>query len=203
MTKREIKKKGYQEIIKNGRTHQSVYEELKTTRPAFNKTIAEHLGETPSVAVRSKWQIWLTIYIALTGVTVLIRVLGVFVLLEQKVAPLVILIAVLLSLVLPGLGIYGALKYKLELLKTTSIIILLFTFRGIGKMEMDITGIIVLSLVGTIVFLGLFLPYKMKTSFKTTIVKKEVDGKMLTDYDIQFEDGQAYNNDDLLDSDLV
>jgi hypothetical protein len=200
--KKEIRKKGYAEIIKNGRTHQEVYDEIKTTRPAFNKTIAQHLGDIPSMAVRSKWQIWLNVYIALTGVMVLLRILGVFVLLEQKVAPMIILVAILLSLVLPAVGIFGALKYKLELLKSTSFIYVIFTVRSLSQVEMDVSSIIVLSLVASIVLLGLLIPYKMKTLFKTTIVKKEIDGKVLTDYDIQFEDSFVHTNDDLLDSEL-
>jgi hypothetical protein len=202
MTKKEIKKKGYTEIITNNRPHQEVYEELKTTRPAFNKTIAAELGDIPSAGVRAKWQIWLYIYIGLLAIMALLRVLTLLTLINANVKPIVLLIASLLALVMPAIGIYGAFKYKMELLKSTSFIIAIFAIRELGKITLDAGTSIGLGLIAAVVILGLVIPYKMKTPFKTSIVKNEIGGKTVTDYDIQFEDDYSITNDELLDSDL-
>ena len=202
MNKKEVKKKGYIEVIKNRRSHQEVYEEFKTTRPALNKTIATQLGEIPSAAIRAKWQIWLYIYIGLISLLALLRLLGVFALIGTGMKPALLLIIGLLTLILPALGIFGAIKYKMELLRSTSIIIVIFTIRSLNKVTYDSSAIIALSLLAIVVLLGFLLPYKMKTPFKTTIVKKEIDGKMITDFDIQFQDDFVMVNDDILDNDL-
>ncbi len=56
MTKKEVKKKAYKEIIKGGRGHQEVYDELATTKASFNKEIATQLSEIPSKSIRAKYQ---------------------------------------------------------------------------------------------------------------------------------------------------
>ena len=201
MTKKEVKKKAYKEIIKGGRGHQEVYDELATTKASFNKEIATQLSEIPSKSIRAKYQTLLYVYIGLLALFALIRLLGISALTYGQVNPILLAVFLLLSLVLPGFGIYGAQTLKLNLLKSTSFILIIFTIRGLtqtGIIIEDLTWLIPLAFV---VALGFYLPSKMKTSYTATLVKDKESGK--SQYNIIFKDDLSIDNDELLDNNLI
>ncbi|MDA7803278.1 hypothetical protein N8987_01710 [Crocinitomix sp.] len=140
--------------------------------------------------------------IFLIGTFAILRIIGLGALLSNNTKPIVLLIFVLISLVVPILGIYAALKSKMDLLKSTSIVLLIFSLRGLSDLNFDTPTIIVLAILISIIFLGLFLPYKMKTPYHSTLIKTEVDGKVTSDYEINFESGDLMRDEELLDTDL-
>ncbi len=131
----------------------------------------------------------------------LIRLLGISALTYGQVNPILLAVFLLLSLVLPGFGIYGAQTLKLNLLKSTSFILIIFTIRGLtqtGIIIEDLTWLIPLAFV---VALGFYLPSKMKTSYTATLVKDKESGK--SQYNIIFKDDLSIDNDELLDNNLI
>lgn len=200
MTKKEIKKEGYKRIVKEGQSHQTVFEDLKTSKPAFNLTIAEELSKIPSKGIIEKYKNLRIVYISLLGLFILLRVVFIVFIMQMLSAnPGLMLIALLVGVFVPIMGIFGIMTHRLELLKTVSILLILGIFRSLQHMSFEPEEFIWLIPVAGIIVLGFVIPAKLKTSFTSKTVHSEINGKKVVDYDIRFETTELEIGDEILD----
>jgi len=80
MKKKEIKKIGYKRIIKQNESHQKVYDDLKNPISANNLTNAKELSQILSKTIIEKFNPLRIIYLVLIVLSLLLRLLGIYVL---------------------------------------------------------------------------------------------------------------------------
>jgi NADH:ubiquinone oxidoreductase subunit K len=113
-----------------------------------------------------------------------------------------ILIAVFAALVVPGIGIYGALTAKVELYLSTGILLLLTLLRTVANKNfshepLDYIFFIPVLAAAAIAF---YLPYKLKIPYKKAVEQKYVGTELKSMAVYQFEESRLTSNLDLLDN---
>lgn len=204
MTKREIKKAAYQAIVKENKTHQEVFDELRTKGSIELDTLAEEIAKIPSPAKHNSQQTLRYIFVGVLSVVIILRILSVISLASMNINPNILILAVVLGLVVPALGIYGALASKVEFYRTTGILLVLSVFRSFtnGQVSADPIDYIVLVPFVAAIALAFYIPTKLKTSYSKKVSKQEVNGKMKPRLDFVFDSSTVDNQNELLDADL-
>lgn len=202
LSKREIRKEGFKSIIKQKQEHQSVYDRLKSNEKSENSTLAKELSKIPSLKIINSNKNLLYIFVGLMGIILLIRVAALIYLLGSRLDPSIVMLFVIGGIFAPVLGIYGALTYRLHLMQTVAFVFIIMIFRTIqdGLVTSDDFYVYIPFLVA--IFLGIWIPFKMKTPFSLSTFSARQDDQEITYEDFKFEKGDSYNNDELLDDDL-
>lgn len=201
MTKRQITKEAYRRIVKENESHQTVYDDLKTQTKVGWDEVAKIVGNTPSQYKREQNKGLVYTYVALMGVIIILRSLGIFVLVGNGNAPMLLLF-VALGLVVPAIGIYGAMTYRIPIYYSTAGLLAIGLFRSISKesgfMDNPINLIVLIPFVAVIV-LSLVLPYRLKTDHKMKVVEVDVDGVKKKTQKVVFETEDTFSTSDVLD----
>ncbi|MBI3240221.1 MAG: hypothetical protein HYZ43_15470 [Flavobacteriia bacterium] len=204
MTNRELRKEAHNRIIKDGNTHQEAFDAMQYDNSISKEELAENLAKIPSKAVIERIKVWKIVYIALMGVIILLRILGIVVLGSvNQIETSLLVILVLAGIVMPAFGIVSTVQNKIDGLKFYSIFFVLGVLRSYKSFQgMDVLTIAVLVPYAAAVILGFWLPYIAKTPYKR-VVKDVVqpDGSIRKTAHIVFEDDQiASGENDLLDA---
>ncbi len=204
MRKSKIRRLAYKYLVKEEHTHQETFDELKKNVGIDLDLLAEEVAKIPSVYKHEKMKSYRLFFILCLSLVGIFRLLGLYSLIAiGGFNLLVLLMALLLSLLVPVIGIIGAVKRKSELYLTVSVLMALGIFRSLSKGELnfDVSSLIVLlPTVGGIV-LAFVLMEKLKTNFTKTLKEKEVNGEIKKYWDYKFDE-ESYTNKDLLDTDF-
>ncbi|WP_430406130.1 hypothetical protein [Fluviicola sp.] len=203
LSKRELKKVAYQMILKEGKSHQETFENLRQTKSIPSDDLAELVAKIPSRQKLNERKVLNYIFIGLLVSVILLRslsLLGLGTMMGMDMRFL--LVALFAALVVPGIGIYGAVAGKTELYFSTGILLLLTVIRTIGNKNftnqpLDYVFFIPVVLAAAIAF---YLPGKLKTTYKKTVEKNEVDGELKPVAVYRFEESNQFVREDLLDS---
>ena len=205
MTKREIKKAAYQAIVKENKSHQETFDELRKTSSIELETLADEVAKIPNSSKHNSQQTLRFIFIGALAVVILLRVLGVISLASmENINPSILLIAMGLGLVIPALGIYGALTSRVDLYKTTGILLILNVVRSFtnGQISADLIDYIVLIPYIIAASLAFYVPSRLKTNYSKKVVKQEVNGEMKPSLQFNFDSSNLDMNNELLDESL-
>ena len=114
-----------------------------------------------------------------------------------------VLFLIILGVLVPLYGIYGALTAKVESYSTVAIVLGITIFRLLRKEDNfeDPTLLLVYLPFLAGIILGVIIPIRLKSKYTKTVTKKEVDGKMKSIYKVTFEKDHS-QPDDLLDTEL-
>lgn len=205
MNKREVKKAAYKLIVKENRTHQETFDELRKTSKIELEALAEEVAKIPTPSMYKTLQNLQYIYIGALSLVIILRIFGVIALIPMiNINPTILLFAVLIGIFVPILGIYGAITSRVELYRTTGILITLSVFRSFSKGQFSNEPLEYLFLMPVLVSIALafYIPTKLKTAFSKKIVKQEENGNVVTSINYVFESNNPVANDDLLDANM-
>lgn len=202
MTKKEVLKEAKQLIFKEQESHQAAFDNLKNGKSKLhNSELAEYLSKIPSVSKFKSVSNWRYIFITLLIVLIILRLLFFYVLMEEGALP-ALSIALIISLLIPAMGIVAALSHRVNLYRIVGIFIGLGLLRAIPQMigafdPWDLIGIVPAAIVVTLAF---YIPEKMKTPFKKEFVAATVNGTKKGYYKFTFDEVAIAGEVDLLDS---
>lgn len=202
MTKKEVLKEAKQLIFKEQESHQSAFETLKNGKSKLhNSELAEYLSKIPSVTKFNSVSAWRYVFITLLIVLIILRLLFFYVLMEDGTLP-ALSIALLISLIIPAVGIVAALTHRVNLYRIVGVFVGIGLLRTIPQMigafdPWDLVGVVPAAIV---VALAFYIPEKMKTPFKKEFVSVDVAGKKKGYYKFTFDDVKITGEEDLLDS---
>jgi hypothetical protein len=203
MTNRELRKEAHNRIIKEGNTHQEAFDAMQHDKSFSKEEIAEQLSKIPSKAVIERIKVWKTVYIALMGVIILLRIFGIVLLGSvNQIETSLLVILVLAGIVMPAFAIVSTVQNKIDGLKFYSIFFILGVLRSYKSFQgLDVLTIAVLVPYAAAVILGIWLPYIAKTPYKR-VVKDVIqpDGSIRKTAHIVFEEEQINGGNDLLDA---
>ena len=202
MTKRQTKKAIYQAIVKEGKSHQQTFEELRTSSDLDLESLATEIAKVPSAAKNTEFKSLIYTYIALLAVVIVLRSLGVFIMLYDKNINMnFVLLLVAIGIVFPVLGIVGALTSRVDSYRSIAIIMILGVVRSFNKQvidSMDIYTVLVLLPYLAVVILAFIIPTKLQTNFSKKVDKFEFDGQMKSSINYVFDE-KIIQRTDLLD----
>lgn len=203
LSKRELKKVAYQMILKEGKSHQEAFDNLRQTRSIPSDNLAELIAKIPSRQKLDERKVLNYIFIGLLISVIILRglsLLGLGTMMGMDMRFL--LIALFAALVVPGIGIYGALTGRTEIYFSTGILLLLTVLRTIGNKNFTNEPLDYVFFIPVVLAAGLafYLPGKLKTNYKKTVGKKETDGEMKAVAVYKFEESSSFAREDLLDS---
>ncbi|MFM9983650.1 MAG: hypothetical protein ACKVOK_00355 [Flavobacteriales bacterium] len=201
MTKRQIRKEGYQLIVKSGKSHQEAFDTLKDENSSELKGLAEILSSIPSSGKQKEMATLRYVFMGLLFVIILLRLASVLPMFIAGTVntPLIITIVVL-GMFVPALGIYATLSGKTELYNSVGLLLGLSLIRSLGReaLSADVVTVIVIGIIVLTIILAYYIPYKLKTPFTTTFSTENVQGinQYITHY--HFEDTRL-KREDVLD----
>ncbi|MCG8576425.1 MAG: hypothetical protein MI810_16185 [Flavobacteriales bacterium] len=202
MTKKQIKKEAYKKIVKEGLSHQEVYDNLKTSKASFNVMIAAELKKIPSLKVMQEKQNLKIIFLVVVGILLATRILALYGLQQMGLSPAVLLIALALWIVAPGIMIYGLLARKTELIRSGALALtfgLLRNFMNEGIVLDPVVLIFYAPWIASIV-MGFGMGNWLKTPYNKKIYHEMIDGKKTTQVAISFDEAASEMGDsDVLD----
>lgn len=203
MNKRKTKKAAYKLIYKENVPHQEAFDQLREQSDMGPEELAGEISATPSKQLnQSKSALWYT-FIGVLATVMVLRVLGViFISQENDLNATAMLIIILISTVVPIVGIIGAFTARMQSYRIVGILIALSTFRSFtkGELQADAPTIITYSLFIAAIALAFYIPTKLKTPYTKKAVKTETDGKVKTRLEFTFEKGKISGDAELLDT---
>ncbi|MGV3632606.1 MAG: hypothetical protein ACO1O6_15475 [Bacteroidota bacterium] len=205
MTRRQLKKAAYEMIVKENNSHQETFDSLRKDAENGSEELAGDISSVPSRIRQQQNQVLIYIYVALLGLIIIFRSLTLFLLLGfQDLNPGLIFLIIALGLVVPGIGIYGALTRRAEIYRTTGILLLISIIRSFSNGQIDLDPLTLAFLtpgLATIV-LAFYIPTRLKTGFTKKVVQEETDGKIRKRTEITFENSDKILAPDVLDANL-
>lgn len=201
MTKRQLKKAAYTAIVKEGRSHQVTFNSLRTQSDLELETLANEVAAIPSKDKSEKYKTLRYLFVGILVLLLIIRGLGIAAFgMIQEINPPLLLVLILLGIVVPALGIYGVFTSKVDLYKTTGILLILGVVRSFsnGQFSTEIIDLLFLIPVGLAIGLAFFIPTKLKTPFTKKVVIKEVNGVNKKALDFVFDETKLVD-EELLD----
>ena len=205
MTKRQTKKAAYKAIVKNNVSHQEIFDKLSKESELDTESLADEIAKIPSAYKAKKHQIVRFIYIGVLGLIIIMRTLGITALgFSQNFDITVLVIAVLIGLIIPALGIYGALTSRIDDYRTTGIFLLIGIFNSFskGQITSDLSDILVLLPFIAAIALAFFIPTQLKTPYTKKVATQESEGVQKKSIEYIFEIPKNYTDIELLDVDL-
>ena len=183
MSKRKIRRQGGKLILKQGKTHQSAFRELVPESKLSHQEIANELAKIPSQRKVETVKIFNIIFIVCLSLVILLRIIGIIalgVLDNMGTGPLLLII--LVTLIVPAVGIYGAINYKAEIYKSVGILLLIGIFRSVTNGDFAYVAKDTYTLIGYIPYfvaiaLAFYIPTRLKTAFSIKVVTKEDGSK--------------------------
>jgi len=203
MTKRQITKEAYRRIVKENEPHQKVYDDLKSQTDVDWENVAKIVSNMPSLSKREQNKGLIYTYIALLGVVIILRSLGIIALLglSNFNGPM-LLILLALGLVVPGVAIYGALVNKVPVYYSTAGLLAFGMFRSFTKesgfLDNPINMVVLIPFVVVIV-LAIVIPYRLKAKHELKVVEIEVDGVKKKRRKVIFETEDDFSTSEILD----
>lgn len=201
MTKRQIRKEGYQLIVKSGKSHQETFDTLKDKNYSEQKGLAEILSSIPSSGKQKEMAALRYVFMGLLFVIMLLRLVAV---LPMFIAgslntPLIITIIVF-GMFVPVLGIYASIAAKSELYHSTGLLLGFSLIRSLGReaLSADVVTFIVIGIVVLTIVLAYYIPFKLKTPYTTTFSTENIDGTNQNITRYHFEATRA-KREDVLD----
>lgn len=205
MTRRQLKKAAYEMIVKENHSHQETFDSLCKDAENGPEEFADDISAIPSLEKQKQNQVLIYIYVALLGLIIIFRALSLFLLLGfQELNPGFIFLIIALGLIVPGVGIYGALSRRTELYRTTGILLVISIIRSFSKGQIDLDPLTIAFLtpgLATIV-LAFYIPTRLKTRFTKKVIQQETDGKTRKTIQITFENLDKAFAPDVLDANL-
>ncbi|MDX2360655.1 MAG: hypothetical protein QNK23_07600 [Crocinitomicaceae bacterium] len=205
MTKKQIRKRAYQGIYKEGRTHQEVFDEIRSEYGKDLEATAEIVSKVPSRQKQESLKIWRVVFIAVLAILIILRSLGVWALMESGGAQRsVFIIALFFGLIVPVLGIIAALTARAEFYYTVGALLTLSILRSFGQRDIQFEPIVLIAMTPVVIsiILAFVLPIKLKTKYTLRIVKEEVNNKIVSRSECIFEDFTSPGSEDVLDTNL-
>ncbi|MNJ84058.1 hypothetical protein D3C87_14980 [compost metagenome] len=199
LTKRELRKAAYQMIFKEGKSHQETFDKLRETKSMASDDLAELIAKIPSRQKLKEQNVLNYAFIGLLSAIIILRGLSLAGLGSTDMG--ILSIALLIAFIVPGIGIYGALAGKTELYFSTGALLLITIIRTITNQNFSndpLNYVFTIPIVLASV-LAFYLPSKLKTSYRKTIERKEVDGVVKPVAIYQSEENRFFR-EDLLDS---
>ena len=208
MTKRKIKKAVVAGLIKENKSHQEVFDHLKSECSDNLDVLAEEIAKIPSVNKQNKNKNLVYTYVALLGLVIILRSLNVIGLaLLGTISTNFILLMIAISVIIPILGIYGAMTRRTDSYKVVSFILIMSIVRSIPNASKGVgfDSTTLLSLIPLLVAIGLgfYIPSRLKMNYSKKLVKTDVDGKTMKHTEYVFESDGLISNDDLLDTEII
>lgn len=202
MNKKEIKKSAISKI-KEGKTRQQAFEEIRDETKESAEDIAKIVRFIPTLQARKKFKIANTILGIILILTVLIKMLaGLPIILElggAQYLPLLLLLPIINIILTIGVFRYNGSYYRLVIFLT--IIGLLNSMKYIIGEEFDPLILIDLGIAGVLIGLSSYLGNKLVSSYDLTKVKHKTDsGKVRIKQVIRFND--EYIKAETLDTEL-
>lgn len=202
MTKKQIRAAGYNFIVKENKSHQETFDELSITNGIEKKMLADELSKIPSNGKQNSTSALRYIFIISLVLLAGLRIFGIIVLgMSTSMNASVIGLLVFFGVIVPGIGIYGAIYAKVELYMTTGIFLTISLFRSItrGELNAEPETLLVMIPFFVAVALAFFIPTRLKTSYQRTVKEHFIDGKSQKKIAYEFEDTRA-SDSGLLDS---
>lgn len=202
--KKDIRKKAHQLIRKEKSDHQSAYDQLKRMKSFCPKEeVAKIVSRIPTDAKNQK-TLGLRIIFVITLIFIFVIRLTDFLVILPEPGIFSTLIFLFHGLVLPTLGIYGALTSRTRYYKLVAIFMFLSTLGTLLTLFVVFHPSILLialpfALVGV---LGFVIPHKLKVTYKKKMVQREFKGRNVNVYEYFFDESDHYASEehaDLLD----
>lgn len=195
-------KRGLNEIGQQKKAHQDVYDDIKNEGAQDLELVAETLARVPSSGQMEKTKVLRMVFLVSVIILGILRIASIlFIGSSGSLPPAALLIAGVIALLVPGIGIYASIKGNPDSFRTVGFLLILSIVRSVRAIELDPTALLSFGLMGIVIFLAFFIPYKMKTPFQKVVRTKTVDGKDQNYYDFVFEDTRL-KSDDILDSEI-
>jgi len=175
MTEKELKKLAEQKI-KEGKSRQDVYVELKEESNYKSEEIAKIVRFIPTLENRHKYKTAQTVLIIALGITILFKMLGGLSIVMVKGInwlPIIFLMPII-NIVLT----YGVVTYKgkyYRLVGIVTILGLLRSLQDINGLNFNLLTLIDLGVAGVLIGLGFYLNSKMASEYQT--VKEKYTNK--------------------------
>lgn len=202
MTKKQIKKEAYKKIVKEGLSHQEVYDNLKTSKASFNVMIAAELKKIPSSKVMQEKQILKVIFLIVLGLLLAIGILALYGLLQMGENPARLLVSTIFWVFAPGFMIYGLLSRRMELIRSGAFALtfgLVRNFMNEGIIFDPVVFVFYGIWIASIV-MGFGMGNWLKTPYNKKIYHEMIDGKKTTQVAINFDEAASEMGDsDVLD----
>ncbi len=167
MTKKELRKLAEQKI-KEGKSRQKAFEELKEESKNKSEEIAKIIRFIPTLENRQKYKVAQTILIVALGITILFKMLaGLPIVIEKGInwLPIILLMPIINIALTYGIATYKGQYYRL---------VGIFTILGLLRSLQDIIGetfdpliLIDLGIAGALIVLGFYLNSKMVSEYQT------------------------------------
>ncbi|MFD1552872.1 hypothetical protein DNU06_08090 [Putridiphycobacter roseus] len=205
MNKRATKKAAYKAIVKENKSHQTTFDELRPVSEMTRTDLANEVSSIPSLAKFNELKNLRITYIVLLGVIVILRILGGLGLSEgMTINPILLMVAILISLLVPFVGIFGDLTRRYGSYRFVGILLIIGVVRSINpELFNDTLNLIFLIPFLAVIGLAFYIPAKLKTSYTSKVNKEEKDGKVITQTNIVFEEETQLNDSELLDDSFV
>ena len=100
---------------------------------------------------------------------------------------------------LPIYAIIVMLGNRMDQVRSVSILLIISVFRGVTEVKIHPEDLVWLIPMGVIIFLGFWLPVKMKTPYSTEMKTVAINGKKQVDFEIKFNDAGLSEDEDLID----
>ncbi|MBL1280178.1 MAG: hypothetical protein COA33_007895 [Fluviicola sp.] len=204
MTKRKVKKAIYQSIFVEQKSHKETFDEFRGESDLTPDELADEVAKVPSRQKNEELLTLRIVFIISLCLVILLRIGGIYALtLTENLPIFVLLIALVFGLVIPAMGIFAAIKGRVELYYLTGIFLVVGTLRSFTK-GLDTSNLLIIGAVlipfFIAVILAFYIPKKMKTKFTKKVVSDTVDGQASKKLVYQFESMAPAN--DILDGGL-
>ncbi|RYY53627.1 MAG: hypothetical protein EOO09_17355 [Chitinophagaceae bacterium] len=159
-----------------GKTDQQVYNEL-SQHYDNKKNLALLITGTASVQARDEYKLYNNVLIALLGVTLLFRLIGIFSLVSE--GGILGLVVSLVGILLPALFIYGFINYMGPMYKLCGFLTVLGIVQLVARGNFDVLVMVDLVILVTMAFLSFYLGSRMFPKFNPGKLRKDENGGYL------------------------
>jgi hypothetical protein len=201
MTKRQIRKEGYQLIVKSGKSHQEAFDTLKDENSSELRGLAEIISSIPSSGKQKEMAALRYVFMGLLFVIMLLRLAAVLpMFIAGSLNTPLIITMIVFGMFVPVLGIYACMAGKSELYHSTGLLLGFSLIRSFGReaLSADVVTVIVIGIIVLTIILAYYIPYKLKTPFTTTFSTEIVQGTNQHMTHFHFEDTRL-KREDVLD----
>lgn len=204
MTKRQVRKAAHTSIYKEGKSHNTTFNELRGKAKMDGNALAEIIS---GIVSREKYEqtkpIWMA-YLGVLGVIILLRLFYVYLVFSQlqaagSVQPIVMLFVVVFSIGVPAFGVYSILTASRSSLYPVAAFLVLGVLRSMRYTSLSLSwdSLIVYGLIAVLIVLTILLWMKWKTPYskQVEVVSTEDGDKKRLQYTFEESSG----SDELLD----
>lgn len=167
MKKRQLIKAAYQSIVKNGKSHQETFDELKIVSQIDQESLAQEISKIPSAYKQEKFKNLRYLYVGMLILVIITRVFGVISLFQiTNINGSLILLGVVVGGLLPAVGIWGSMTSRASLYQTIALLSLISIIRSLNTLinSDPLSFAFLIPFIGAII-LGFYIPTKLKTSY--------------------------------------